>query len=105
LRIIFDLGKELRDHAGGFGESNAVELADLIERPRQQGIATLAVRVEITLVIYRVEGFFVMIHVQMVSHNVGAILFVRAGGFGAGVVEALDEEVLAAVGTGQIGKW
>jgi hypothetical protein len=105
LRIILDLGKETRDHAGGFGEGNAVELADLIEHPRQQGIATLAVRVEIALVIYRVEGFLIVIHVEVVSHNVGAVLFVHAGGFGAGVVEALDEEVLAAVGTGQIGKW
>ena len=60
--------------------------------------------VEITLVIYRVEGFFVMIHVQMVSHNVGAILFVHAGGFGAGIVEACGEEIFAAVRTRELWK-
>jgi hypothetical protein len=99
-----DLGEERRDHAGGFGEGNAVKLTDLVKRPGQQRLAAATVRFEIALVIYGVEGFFVVIHVQMVSHDVGAVVFVHAGGFGAGVVEPIREQVLAAVGTGQVGQ-
>lgn len=63
----------------------------------------MAAGFEIPLVPYGVEGFFVVIHVQMVSHNVGAVVFVNAGGFGAGVVEAFGEKVYATTGAGQVG--
>ncbi len=52
--------------------------------------------------IFRVEGFLIVVHVQMVSHHLAAVLFVHAGSLGGGVVEAFREEVLAAVGTGQV---
>lgn len=72
--------------------------------PGKQLFAPSAVRIEIARVIDCVEGFVIVIHVQMVSHNVGAVLFVHAGGLGAGVVKPIREQVLAAVGTGQVGK-
>ena len=103
LRVSLQLRQELRDGGGGFRELDAIEPADLVERPREEFFATPAVGFQITLVVDGVQSFLIVVHVEVVVHNVGAVVFVHSGGFGAGVVEALLEDVFSAVRARQVG--
>src|SRR5712692_2355363 len=104
LRVSLQFRQELGDGGGSVGELDAIELADLVERPREEFFATPAVGLQVALMVDGIQSFLIVIHVEVVVHNVGAVVFVHSGGFGAGIVETFGEEIYSAAQAGQVGK-
>ena len=84
---------ELRDHCGSGGESLAVEVPDLRERPGQARVASAAEGFQVALVVHGVVAAFLVIDVKAVADHIRVVVFAQARGLAAGVVETLREQV------------